>query len=304
MAKQFLVGYCRENTFDVCIAHFSIPGGAVAQILKKKFNIPFIIISHGHDIPWFFPKQMFLYHLLLYHKIRKITGAADGIVVFNEYLKRKVIEFIPLKSKDKIFVIPNGCNTALFKPDNEKKSKTFKIIFTGRLVAQKDPFTFLKALSLFNKKVTDYQVEIIGDGVLKDKMLHFVQKNKLESKVVFRGWIDKEEMLAAYQSAHVHVMTSLIEAMSVSALESLSAGTFLISSDAGGNARLIKNKINGMIVSDSNPKEIAQAIEWYYNEKFANKYTVPDEVLSKFRNDFDWHNIINLYNGLLENIRK
>jgi len=304
LAKQFLVSYCQNNPFDACLAHFTIPGGSVARILKKKFNIPYIIVSHGHDIPWFFPKQMFFYHLLLYFNIKKIMDSADGIVVLNEHLKDNAIAFLTSKNKDKVTVIPNGCDTSLFEPDNEKKSEMFKIIFTGRLVAQKDPLTFLKALVVFNKIVKNYNVEIIGDGILKDKMLRFVKNNHLGDKIIFRGWLNQQEMLSAYQSAHVHVMTSRIEAMSMSALESLSTGTFLISTDAGSNAQLIELKANGLIVSKHNTNKLSEAIGWYYDEMFANKYNVPDEVLCKFRNNFDWKNIINRYNRLLENIRK
>ena len=303
-AKKFLLNYCPKNHFDVCIAHFTIPGGSVARKIKKKFNIPYVIVSHGHDIPWFFPKQMFFYHFVMYYKIKNILGGADKVVVLNKNLKEEATRFLSPKNKDKIEIIPNGCNTTLFKPDYKQKSNAFKILFTGRLVSQKDPLTFLKALSFFDKKVKNYTVEIIGDGILKAKMIHWIQNFHLEDKIIFRGWISQQEMLAAYQSAHVHVMTSRIEAMSMSALESLASGTFLISTRSSGNNQLITNRVNGLIVSDRNVHELAEAIEWYYNEKFINNYSVPDEILNKFRNTYDWQNIINLYNRLLENIRK
>lgn len=304
LSRNFLIEYCNNNTFDVCMAHFTIPGAYVAKALKKKFGIPFLIISHGHDIPWFFPKQMFFYHLFTYHLIKKISNSADAIVVLNENLKTKAVKFLSKKNKNKVFVIPNGCNTAFYKQNTSKKSETFKIIFTGRLVAQKDPMTFLKALSILEKNIADFNVEIIGEGVLKNRMIQYAKKNKLENKIFFRGWIDKNEMLLAYQSAHVQVMTSLIEAMSMSALESLSTGVFLITTKAGNNARLVENKINGFVIPYSEPDELAGALQWYYHNKFVNNYIIPADSIHKFRNDNDWENILKLYNQLLDNIRK
>ncbi len=304
LSQRFLVEYCLNNKFDVCLAHFTIPGGVVAKRLKKKFGIPYVIISHGHDIPWFFPRQMFFYHLLVYFTVKKIIHSSDAIVVLKEKLKKNVIKFSGAGNQQKVTVIPNGCNTAFFKPDSNNKSDTFKIIFTGRLMAQKDPLTFLKALYIFNKKGINFNAEIIGDGRLKEKIMCFIQKNHLGDKIAFRGWLNREEMLEAYQSAHVHLVTSRIEAMSVSVLESLSAGAFLIATDAGGNALLIQHKENGFIVPERNATELAKAVEWYYYEKFLNHYTVPDEILNKFRKDYDWENIINSYNCLLENILK
>ena len=135
-------------------------------------------------------------------------------------------------------------------------------------------------------------------------MMRFVQKKHLEENVVFRGWLGREEMLTAYQSAHVHIVTSHKEAMSMSVLESLSAGTFLMATDAGGNARLIQNQINGLLIPENNATELAQAMEWYYNEKFLTHYSVSDEVLNQFRRNYDWENIIQLYNSLLKNVVK
>ena len=71
-ATKFLSEYLKENKFDICLANFSIPGGFVAKKIKKEFNIPYCILSHGHDIPWFYKRQMFLYHTALYFTIKSI----------------------------------------------------------------------------------------------------------------------------------------------------------------------------------------------------------------------------------------
>ena len=71
-SKKFLSTHLNKNKFDYCFAHFTLPGGEVARYINKKFNIPFAVISHGQDIPWFFPKQMFKYHIVTYFWIKHI----------------------------------------------------------------------------------------------------------------------------------------------------------------------------------------------------------------------------------------
>jgi len=303
-AKLFLLDFCTKTKFDICLTHFTIPGGEVAYALKKKFGIPFVIISHGHDIPWFFPQQMFMYHLALYWYIKKISKQASAIVVLNNQLKKTATQFLGDTFAHKIHVIPNGCNTSFFKPDDEKTSDIFKIIFTGRLVAQKDPMTFMKAVNLFAKEGCNFVVEIIGDGPLKKTMLTYVHEKQLEKHVSFKGWVPKEDMLCAYQSAHVHVMTSVAEAMSVASLESLSAGLYLISTPAGINAQIINNDINGNIVPFNNPHALANTIKKYYVEKYLKKYKIPQNIIANFKEEYNWQNIVRKYNDLLLKIQK
>ncbi len=59
--------YIRRNKLyletDLILAHFTMPAGIVALPVKLFYKIPYYIISHGQDIPWFCPRELFLYHL-------------------------------------------------------------------------------------------------------------------------------------------------------------------------------------------------------------------------------------------------
>jgi glycosyltransferase involved in cell wall biosynthesis len=140
-SKKFLKKYLQENTFDFCFAHFALPGGEVAKYIHSKFNISYAVISHGQDIPWFFPKQMFKYHLLTYFWIKRICNKADKLILLTKDMKKNADRFLG-KHKHKNIIIPNGCNTKIFKPDYDLRQRKFKILFIGRLVDQKAPFIF------------------------------------------------------------------------------------------------------------------------------------------------------------------
>ncbi|HRW22678.1 MAG TPA: glycosyltransferase, partial [Bacteroidales bacterium] len=72
-AKKFLKEHLKTEKYDLVFANFALPGGEVAYSIKLKFRIPYVIISHGHDIPWFAPEQMIWYHIFTYHWIRTIV---------------------------------------------------------------------------------------------------------------------------------------------------------------------------------------------------------------------------------------
>ena len=290
-SKKFLASHLKENKIDYCFAHFALPGGVVAKYINKLFDIPYAIISHGQDIPWFFPKQMFKYHIFTYFWIKGICKKSDKLILLTDAMKKNADRFMR-KHKYKNIVIPNGCESSNFYPDYKKRSDEFKIIFTGRLVAQKSPFIFLKALKILKKEiVSGFTVNVMGDGALLVRMKQFVQQNNLENEVKFNGWVNKEEMLLEYQSAHVQVMSSEAEAMSISALESLSSGLYLISTPVSGNTDIIEEGINGDFFDFGNYKMLSEQLVNYYNKKYRQKYKIEKAFLDDFRNKYDWEAI-------------
>ncbi len=296
-SKSFLESYLKKNSYDFCFAHFALPGGEVAKYINKKFNLPYAVISHGQDIPWFFPKQMFKYHILTYFWIKIICKKADKLVLLTEAMKKNADLFMG-KEKYKNIIIPNGCETKSFFPDYTKRAKKLKILFIGRLVSQKDPFTFLKSIKITHKKLGEaIEVNVLGDGPLIKKMKSFVKKNNLSEIVHFKGWISKEDILQEYQSAHIQVISSEAEAMSIAALESLSSGVYVISTPVSGNTDIIEDGINGELFPYNNYVVLAEKVKKYYRTKFTANYTVPDSFIDNFRKEYDWSSIIEKLNN-------
>ncbi len=299
--KQFLSIHLKENTYDYCFAHFALPGGEVARFLKRKFNLPYAIVSHGQDIPWFFPRQMFKYHLVTYLWIKQICKNADKLVLLTRAMKNNADRFMGRLSF-KNTIIPNGCDTNTFYPDYSKRGKQLKILFIGRLVRQKDPFTLLEAVKIIKRnELNDFTVHILGNGPLKVKMENFIIKNKLSDLIEMRGWVDKNEIIEEYQSAHIHIITSKAEAMSIAALESLSAGLYLISTPVSGNTDIIEENINGEFFKFGNAKELAEKILRNLDLHLRSQELVTRNSIDSFRSKYDWFNIIKKTEEVFQN---
>ncbi len=285
-SKKFLKNYCTDHPFDLCFANFSIPGGETALFLKKKFNIPYIVISHGHDIPWFFPKQMFWYHLFTYFRIRKICYNSEKLVLLSEPMKANADRFMGKKHKVKNYIISNAFDNSLFYPDYTKRNKVFTIVFSGRLVEQKDPMTFLKAMLLLAEQNVTFRVEICGDGVLRNKMENFVVRNQLQEIVQFKGWLKKEELADSYRKAHVFVSSSLEEGMSVAILEAMASGLYAFVTPISNNIRVITDCHSGEIFNCSDAQTLSQKLQDFYENKFSQNYQIPNKILEEFGDFF------------------
>lgn len=302
VSKKYLEKNCKVKEYDICIANFTIPGGVVAKYLKKTKQIPYIIISHGHDVPFFFPKQMLKYHILTYFWIKNIVLNSEKLVALSSMMKENADRFLGSKNLHKNIVIPNGCNSVQFFPEISKKTKEFTILFVGRLVEQKAPFTFLKALAILKKENFDFTAYILGDGDLKKGMEEFVIKNDLSKNVVFKGWVTKTEMLEHYQKCSVQVMSSSEEAMSIAVLEALSCGMYVISTPVSGNTDVIEKEVNGQFFDFENHIQLAQQLKKFHDNQFKKNYSVPNAYIENFRQNYDWKKIAGMYDLLLKEL--
>lgn len=302
-SKEFLNLFLKKESFDICISNFTIPGGEVGRFIKRKFGIPYVIISHGHDIPWFFPKQMFFYHLLTYYWIKNICRKSSAVFVQSDAMLANAQKFLK-KTHTPVIKIVNGCNIDSFMPDYSKRSKVFKILFAGRLVKQKDPMTFLKSILLINNEGFDFNITIAGNGPYLRKMKAFVKNNGLSGKVNFTGWINANSLIKEYQSASLFIASSLQEGMSVAIMESISCGLYTLTTPVSENRKLISIGVNGDLFEAENCNALAGKIKDYYFNKFLTGYKIPDEVIKNFKNSYNWSEVVDKYYKEISNFVK
>lgn len=304
MSKKFLRSYLKSNMYDICFAHFALPGGDVAYSMKQEFDLPYVVMSHGHDIPWFFPKQMFLYHALTYQWIWKIVINSRGLFVQSDAMELNARNFLGRKHEALIHQIPNGWDAEFFYPGKKKRDGIFRLVFPGRLVKQKDPFTLLKAVRSIHEDIPEMQVYVLGDGPMRKSMEAFVRKYDLSEIVIFEGWVNKKRMREAYQQADLVVLPSLNEGMSIATLEAMACGAYLLVTDVSRNAALIDEGVNGEIVPMADSAELAYRIKQHFKKYSLPVQHVPEDLKKKVDEIYAWPQVIQRYEVLLEEVSK
>jgi glycosyltransferase involved in cell wall biosynthesis len=123
-------------------------------------------------------------------------------------------------------------------------------------------------------------------------MMRYVSENNLSGFVKFKGWLSKEEMIYEYQSAQICVVTSLFEGMSISLLEAMACGCYIISTPLSGSSELITDRANGHIVNFKSAEEIARELERVSAIIPKDRACViPDHILQ----DYSWDAIVKKY---------
>ncbi len=284
-----------KKDFDIVFANFAIPGGLAAKQIKKYAEIPYVIMSHGHDIPWFCKKEMWFFQALLYFKIKRICSNSELNFVQTIEMKSNIDKFLGAQNAKKNVIIPNGWDSVT-KENYSEKYKIVTIVFSARFVKQKDPIGLLKALEILMLRGVPFKANLFGDGPLMKRMVKFVESKSLSNCVRFFGWTERKELEKEYSKSHVFVLPSFHEAMSVAVMDALACGMYVVATDTGQNRSII---FHGAIVEKNNQVQLANEIEKYYLEKFSSGNTnlpdLPEEIIESY----SWENITRKYEQAL-----
>jgi glycosyltransferase involved in cell wall biosynthesis len=101
---------------------------------------------------------------------------------------------------------------------------------------------------------------IVGDGVLRDNLGQLVPE-ELRQRVVWTGFLENSELVAAYHAADVLVLPSDFEPWALVIQEAMAAGLAVVASDVVGAAReLVEDKVSGRIFPAGDVEALRQAM--------------------------------------------
>ncbi len=261
--SEFFLSYSlmKKEQISMLHAHWIMPQGFIAILLKKLFNVPVIVTVHGSDL---FPLKNFLFMKIQ----RFVAKNADYVTVNSKATAEEIVKRIP-ECSAKLKIIPMGIDTNIFKKRNIKKpakySKNRILLFVGRLSDQKGLQYLIEAMPDVIKRESSARLLIIGEGSYRGILQEKAEQNAIQNHADFLGALPKSKIAEYYNFADIFVMPSLsnetgTEALGIALLEAMASGCAVIGTNVGGIPYIIKNNHNGILVNQKDPKALASAI--------------------------------------------
>lgn len=196
----------RQRKARLLHAHFGSTG-VHALALKKRLRIPLVTTFYGYDIsqlarlkPW---RRLY----------RRLFRGGDMFLVEGPYMKSRLIQLGCSEEKIQIqrIAIPLGQMTFRVRRA-KKKGENVILIFGGRFIEKKGLLHALEAVKLLRQDYGNFEFRIIGDGVLKNKIVKFIEQNRMASYVKLLGFLPYEQYLQEMQKADIFVHPSVTAA--------------------------------------------------------------------------------------------
>ncbi len=230
-AWWFLNRRLKKVRYDINHTQFIIPTGVLALLVKKKFGIPYIVTSHGSDVPGHNKRFAMLYPFVRL-PWKRIVKHAKCVTAPSDYQ----IGSIQNITHDGTFAtVANGLDLNRFRPMKKER----KILVVARLFENKGIQDVLDALRGIDCR--GWSVEIVGEGPYRKSLEQKAADNGLAGTVRFLGWVDNAsaEMKELYGRAGIFISASYFESFGLTVLEALSAGCYPLVSDIGGHRYIL-----------------------------------------------------------------
>jgi len=143
--------------------------------------------------------------------------------------------------RQKIYVIPNGIDTALFRPSPKTPRAKGEICFVGRLSAQKNLGALIQAV----KGIEDAKIKIIGTGELAEFLA--CEARVHDVKLELKGRVPNDRLPGELNSAQIFVMPSQYEGHPKAVLEAMACGLPVVASDTPEMRCIITHGENGFL---------------------------------------------------------
>ncbi|MGN7611958.1 glycosyltransferase family 4 protein [Magnetococcales bacterium HHB-1] len=253
MLKYWLQGFLKKNRVDLIHVHGLRPLEA-----SKCSKIPVFFTNHTSGFLKRIKKgpaerkrlKKRLEHLVhLFAPSQELLDAAQSVVGF---------------SGPGTF-IPNGVDCEQFSPGTDQRARyqisqtTTIILLARRLVDKNGVIPFAKSLAFL--KDENIHVLFAGSGPEEPKVQKIVQSAGMTEKTHFLGNVAHHDMVELYRMADISVLPSLMEATSITGLESMACGVPLVGTRVGGIPALIKDQYSGFLVPKEDPKALAEALK-------------------------------------------
>jgi len=170
----------------------------------------------------------------------------------------------PPALRRRIEVVPNPLEpTADGRADVAPEAAGPSTLLTvGRLTAQKDHETLIRAFALVAPDAPGWRLRIVGDGELRGRLEALVGELGLAGRVELPG--SSADIASEYLAAQLFVMPSRYESFGLATAEALAYGLPAVGfEDCAGTNELIRHGVNGILVPGATDRTgaLAKALE-------------------------------------------
>nr|WDD38918.1 phosphatidylinositol N-acetylglucosaminyltransferase subunit A [Fagopyrum tataricum] len=188
---------------------------------------------------------------------------------------------------EKVYVIPNAVDTAMFKPAPKRiKDDRIVIVVISRLVYRKGADLLVEVIPEVCHQYPNVHFIVGGDGPKRVRLEEMREKHFLQDRVEMLGAVPHALVQSVLVSGHIFLNSSLTEAFCIAILEAASCGLLTVSTRVGGVPEVLPDDM--IVLAEPDPGAMVKAI--------GNAITIlptidPQVMHLRMKQLYSWHDV-------------
>jgi glycosyltransferase involved in cell wall biosynthesis len=281
-------------------ADYALNAATVALVASRLSGRSFSFTAHAADI--------FVNPILLREKI---VAAWFGVAI-SEYNKRYLINAAGNASvASKLHVVHCGLDLDQFalRPAQALNPRPV-LLSVGRLVEKKGLRYLVEACHILAERGRDFECLIVGEGPEEAALRRLVVERDLANRVRLLGALPQERVRELLGQVDTFALPCVMasnndqDGIPVVLMEAMASGVPVISTRISGNAELIQDGVNGLLVPPGNAGALAKAIAYVWDNPLLAEQLAGDgrsTIERDFHIDKNIEQLAQLFQSCLQN---
>ncbi|XP_050893522.1 phosphatidylinositol N-acetylglucosaminyltransferase subunit A isoform X1 [Lathyrus oleraceus] len=292
--------FFNQNTFPTLYGTLPI---IRTILIRERINI-----VHGHQTFSTLSHEALMHARIMGYKVVFTDHSLNGFSDSGSIHMNKVLQFtladvsqaicVSHTSKEntvlrsglvpeKVFVIPNAVDTAVFKPALERPSRLeIVIVVISRLVYRKGADLLVEVIPEVCRLNPNVRFIIGGNGPKRVRLEEMREKNSLQDRVDFLGAVPHSQVRSVLISGHIFLNSSLTEAFCIAILEAASCGLLTVSTRVGGVPEVVPDDM--IVLAEPDPSDMVRAIQ----RAITMLPKIDPQVMhNRMRELYSWHDV-------------
>ncbi len=268
------------DTFSSKAFYFAFASG----LLSRFYNIKFILILHGGDLPKRLNSRISRYLFKL-----SFMNVAVSPYLYSAFFEKGIRN---------ITLINNPIDLDKYLPI-QKNYEAPQLLWVRSLHEVYNPMMAIRVLNELIKFFPKSQLIMVGPdkSMILPELLNEVSRLGLNEHITFTGLLSKSAWIQLSQKSNIFINTTTIDNTPISVIEALALGFPVISTNVGGIPFLLKHEVNGLLVNSGDVSAMVKEIEKVLQDsKFREQLILNGLELAKsYSWDFNenkWHKLI------------